>query len=353
MENNAVLVQKYQEDRALFEAFKDKINSLLKDLFYVSKIKPHQITCRVKSKESLEGKIERKTDKYKTLNEVTDLVGIRIISYFEDEVDKIAKIIETEFSIDKSNSIDKRILEADKFGYRSLHFVVSLSPTRLKLTENTIYSGLKAEIQIRSILQHAWAEIEHDIGYKGENQIPDFAKRGFSRVAALLETADIEFVKLKDALKNYETEVQEEIKTQPESVTLDKASLINYLNHSDLVHEIENEIQKESDHTIYEDNSKVVNLYLERIKYFNIASIKELEGLLEKYKKQLPKFAAKILTKSSPSFPRGISVFYLAYILACKDEDLIKINEFVSQFLKDNKSFTNKLFKAYKETKTE
>ena len=98
---------------------------------------------------------------------MTDITGVRVITYFADQVDEIAKVMEGEFNIDIKNSIDKRdILDPDRFGYLSLHYViVSLSSARCALAEYRSFSELKAEVQVRSILQHAWAEIEHDLGY--------------------------------------------------------------------------------------------------------------------------------------------------------------------------------------------
>ncbi len=348
------LLKDFQIKKTLFEAYRDKINSLLKDLLYVSSVTPHQITCRVKDERSLSDKIERKKDKYNNLIEITDLIGIRIITYFEDDVDKIASIIEKEFEIDELNSIDKRILDADKFGYRSLHYVISLSKARLGLTENKIYAGLKAEIQIRSILQHAWAEIEHDIGYKGETQIPDFARRGFYRVAALLETADIEFVKLKDSLNKYEIEVTEKIKTKPENVRLDKASLTKYALSSSIVKEIEKDIQSLTKAKEVKEMPDFINMYLDRLSYFKIGTIKDLNNLLEIYRTQIPKFAYAILGTDKEAIPVGLSIFYLAYILACKDEDFEKTLTFCKNIFTDHEQpeiFTKKLIQAYETTK--
>ena len=79
----------------------------------------------------------------------------------------------------------------------SMHYVVSIHQNRLKFTEYKSYTNLKIEIQIRSILQHGWAEIEHDLGYKGAKGIPDEFKRDFNRISALLETADNEFDRLR------------------------------------------------------------------------------------------------------------------------------------------------------------
>lgn len=83
---------------------------------------------------------------------------MRIITYFSEDVDKIASIIQSEFEVDEHNSVDKRIkLDPVRFGYLSLHYVVKLNSTRVRLSEYIIFKDLKVEIQIRSILQHAWA----------------------------------------------------------------------------------------------------------------------------------------------------------------------------------------------------
>ena len=139
--------------------FKAKLEILIRDLLKSNGVKEHQITCRVNDIDKLEEKVKRKKEKYSKLSDITDLIGLRIITYYEDDVDLIADILKKEFIIDDINSIDKRVLENDKFGYRSLHYVVNLNKTRSGLTEYKKYKSLKAEIQIRSILQHAWAEI--------------------------------------------------------------------------------------------------------------------------------------------------------------------------------------------------
>lgn len=84
-----------------------------------------------------------------------------------------------------------------------MHYVVGMSLQRLSLCEYKMFRDLKCEIQIRSILQHAWAEIEHDIGYKNEIAIPKQMRRKFSRIAGLLEIADQEFVQIRSELEDY------------------------------------------------------------------------------------------------------------------------------------------------------
>ncbi|SFH95057.1 ppGpp synthetase catalytic domain-containing protein (RelA/SpoT-type nucleotidyltranferase) [Cryobacterium levicorallinum] len=167
----------------------------------------HNVTHRIKSRESARTKAQNKLNSA-SIVPLTDLLGLRIITYFPDQVDLIAMLIEREFLVDSEKSVDKRaILDPDRFGYLSTHYVVSIGPSRSSLTEWTAYQGVKFEIQIRSILQHSWAEIEHDLGYKAPGSVPNAVRRRFSRLAGLLELADAEFVSIRDELKDYETEV--------------------------------------------------------------------------------------------------------------------------------------------------
>jgi putative GTP pyrophosphokinase len=348
---NAKLISEFKQKKHVFEKYRDKLDSLINDILSVSKLFPHQITCRVKDEESISRKIKRKEGKYSSLNEITDIVGIRIITYFEDDVDKIAEIIKREFAIDQLNSVDKRIVENDKFGYRSLHYIISFSEDRLGLIENKFFLNLKAEIQIRSILQHAWAEIEHDIGYKGEIEIPQFAKRNFYRIAALLETADIEFVKLKNTLKEYETTISKSIEENPEDVLIDKTSLNKYIRESYLVKNIDLEIKKilKSKKIDVDDND--FNILLLRLSYFKVSTIKQLDTLLKKYQKVIPLFLIDFLPYAlfvyKNSLPKGICIFHLTFLLAAKDNDLNIAVSFCNEFMGDDKN-AQQLINSYK-----
>ncbi len=146
----------------------------------------HDVQTRVKNKASLKTKVKSNEKKYSKLTDITDVVGIRIITYFNDDVDRMAKVVEKEFKIDKENSVDKRIIDADRFGYSSLHYIAEFSSERIKFLEYKNFKNMKFEIQIRSVLQHAWAEIEHDLGYKNKIEIPEKIRRDFSRVSGLL-----------------------------------------------------------------------------------------------------------------------------------------------------------------------
>ncbi|MGP4848209.1 GTP pyrophosphokinase, partial [Marinobacter sp. 1Y8] len=223
------ILKEYDNSKILLENLDRTLLNLINSLLKQKNIRVHQVQTRVKDRDSLENKIIRKNDKYKHLSDITDIVGVRIITYFDDEVDQIATMIEEEFVIDQDNSVDKRKIDNDKFGYRSLHYVANLKKDRINLPEYSSCGERKFEFQIRTILQHSWAEIEHGLGYKGEFEIPSSAKRTFYRVAALLEQADIEFVKLKSTIEDYEKDVSIGVRENPSQIEINKASLISFI----------------------------------------------------------------------------------------------------------------------------
>ena len=312
-----LILEDFENCKNLYNDFTVKCKSLIIDLLEVEEIKFHQITNRIKEKNKLEGKIFKKNHKYSKLSEITDIAGIRIITYFEDEVDRIAQIIESEFEVDYENSIDKRQMENDKFGYRSLHFVISLNRNRLKLLEYKKFNKLKVEIQIRTILQHSWAEIEHDIGYKGEKSIPQFAKRTFYRVAALLETADLEFVKLKNLLAEYETKVAYEIIETPETVSIDKTSLISFINSNIKIAELDKQFSEYLNVGLF-DPERVVDELLNDLFSVNLKTIKELDEIISNNSKELfESFKNEIIfdKEEITGLSKGNALFQIKHLL--------------------------------------
>jgi hypothetical protein len=152
---------------------------------------------------------------------VTDLVGIRVITFYTDEVDKVAVIAKNIFDIDWSKSVDKRKLhELDSFGYNSLHYIC-----RLKT------GGPRFELQMRTALQHVWSTIEHDTGYKGDVKIPREYLRQFSRLAGMLELVDDEFSRLRLVLTDYRRQIQSLVKSgQLDDVPLSADTFRSYLD---------------------------------------------------------------------------------------------------------------------------
>lgn len=212
MSNKTAVLTQYDAQRKKYERFAKEIEHQLRSILEERGIVCSAITSRVKDRDSLAKKIDVKLDKYSDLAEVTDIAGVRVITYYDSDVELVSKIVEREFCVDAENSINKReALGPEKFGYCSVHYVVSMNGERLKLPENKGYAGIKCEIQIRTVLQHAWAEIEHDLGYKSEIAVPKAIRRSFSRLAGLLEVADKEFQEIRDFLTAYRERVEAEM----------------------------------------------------------------------------------------------------------------------------------------------
>lgn len=183
----------YSQNRKIYKQLSQKVHNIIHELLDINNINIHAIFNRTKDIDSFRDKI---TDpKYTNPKEqITDLTGIRIICYVESDLDLICKVVEDNFEIDEPNSGDKsKLLGTDKVGYKSIHYVATLKSDRIALPEYKKFENHRFEIQIRTILQHAWAEIEHDRDYKFSGELPDSIKRRFKLIAGTLELADREF----------------------------------------------------------------------------------------------------------------------------------------------------------------
>jgi ppGpp synthetase/RelA/SpoT-type nucleotidyltranferase len=178
------------------------------------------VSFRVKEVESLRRKLERPDRTYSSLWDITDLVAVRVTLYFEDALEALAKVIERTFAIDFERSVDKRLpTDPRRFGYRSLHYICELRPPA------SLDPRFRFEIQLRTLLQHAWAEVEHDLGYKAVDALPASMQRRFARVASLLEIADEEFVSLRRELTEYRARAAQAVADQGGALPLDSVSL--------------------------------------------------------------------------------------------------------------------------------
>ena len=301
-------------------------SGLIADLLRGAGIRVHSVTNRVKRRQSLERKLGRGEAKYAALANVTDVVGLRVITYFPDEVDAVAEVIEREFEIDPENSVDRRAtLEPDRFGYLSLHYVAAIGPTRRELAEWAQYGAMRFEIQIRSILQHAWAEIEHDLGYKSPGSIPRPVRRRFSRLAGLLEIADEEFAKLRDDIRQYEAQVVADVARRPDTTGIDQESLLAFAKRSPLIKELDSAISGLIGSPLEKRHRKgYLSAQAARLQDLGLRSIGDVSKVLDARRDDILSFAARwigpreaVEGKHGP-VPRGVALFYANLLLAAE-----------------------------------
>ncbi|GAB3868694.1 bifunctional ribonuclease/(p)ppGpp synthase [Nocardioides maradonensis] len=164
------------------------------------------VTGRAKAVTSFAGKAVRTahglplyTD---PLREITDQIGTRVITYVHSDVQAVADLLGESFVVLDDRDMGQETASEGRFGYASRHLLIGVDPES-GLPGYEGLQGLHAQVQIRTVLQHAWAEFEHDIRYKGtipDAHVPDFDRR-FTLAAGLLELADREFSTIRDRLR--------------------------------------------------------------------------------------------------------------------------------------------------------
>ena len=204
-----MILDEYRDRLPVLNRLKEVALDILKRTLKENHMVVTAIEGRVKTEKSLAGKLELKGSKYHTVDDITDTVGVRIITFFSDEVDKIAALMERMFEIDWDNSVDKRkMLEIDRFGYMSLHYICRIPKTLFEDPQQPLLNEIRFELQMRTALQHVWANMQHDTGYKSEVEIPMEYQRSLNRLAGILELADEQFSRIRKEINDYRRNVQ-------------------------------------------------------------------------------------------------------------------------------------------------
>jgi ppGpp synthetase/RelA/SpoT-type nucleotidyltranferase len=189
--------RQYQTDFPGLEEAAKQLTHFIAEVLRGSNLDLHLVTARAKSAHSVLSKIRRK--QYGApRRQLTDDIGARVVTYYENDVDRVADLLRDRLIIDEKRSIDKRSqLDIQEFGYRSVHLISSLKNNDAKQPRYAILKDKLFEIQIRSILEHAWAEIEHEINYKAGIKFGHPFRRTFGAIAGTLEILEAQFLDLK------------------------------------------------------------------------------------------------------------------------------------------------------------
>ena len=216
--HSEAILEEYRSKLPVFEDLSARATKEIKEMLGIIVA---AVESRVKTESSLAGKLELKGSKYSSISDITDIVGLRVITFYIDDVDKVASLIERLFEIDWENSVDKRKLhEIDSFGYLSLHYICSYKG-----------SDIRFEVQLRTVLQHAWANMNHDTGYKSGVEVPREYLRNLGRLAGMLELADEQFSRIRSELTDYRRRVQALVASgNLDDVLLDGDTFRSYLD---------------------------------------------------------------------------------------------------------------------------
>jgi len=264
------LRREYELKKLNYQRLLDLVTLILNSAIEKNHLKIHSIKSRVKAYDNFLEKIERKgyNDPFR---ECTDLAGCRIICLFHSQVEEIKKIIENEFQVIEITD-KKTAKKFDQFGYLSLHMLIKIPKNRSEFIE---FSGLEdfvCEVQIRTILQEAWAEIEHYLNYKTtkEEKNQELLRKIFS-LAGMFEVADSTF-----------EEIHKEFKRMIEQRPIrQELTALNLFKFCQKYFSYKTEWTKKHERAYLRLNQD--------IKTLGITSIAKIEHLLNKYKGELNK----------------------------------------------------------------
>jgi putative GTP pyrophosphokinase len=214
--------------------FTERVRRLVSELLTQAGIEVLEIQGRTKSPESLAQKLARWPGYYRDpLTEMVDLSGVRVIAYYLEDVERITDLLVHELDVDIRSSGDRgESLDVGEFGYLSRHLIIRPGVARTNLPEWRELTGFQAEIQVRTILQHAWSAVSHKIAYKREDEVPTPLRRRLSRLSALFELADEQFAELRAASARLDAGYAEKINAGMFDIPLNGRSLAAYLGRS-------------------------------------------------------------------------------------------------------------------------
>ncbi len=210
----------YDQNFPLFEDARASFIALLTALVTHSDgIEVSKVEGRIKEREDCIGKFARKylpaleesKTPYEIRDYITDLIGIRVVCLYADEIEKVATVVRSHFDvIEETNKVAAVEGTEDSFGYKGLHMDLKLKDTRSALPEYAAYAQLRVELQIRTIIQDSWSVLDHKIKYK--KSIPNQLKRRINVLSALFELADREFLQIRDS-------TEAELRSAPDETT--------------------------------------------------------------------------------------------------------------------------------------
>ncbi len=317
------ILQEYDGDYSVFEKMQTIVRSKLDEMIKENGLYVNAVESRIKSRESLSGKLLNKGYKYHSLSDITDILGVRVVTFYTDEVDNIALLIEKIFDVDWQNSVDKRkISDPHHFGYMSLHYICRIPTTVYQDPSCPQINEYRFEIQMRSALQHVWATIEHDIGYKSGVEIPGKHIRTINRLAGLLELADEQFASLRKDVSNYRYKVQSLVHSGDfKEVELNGDTFRSYLELKPF-QMLTQEIASFNQAEIYEDN---LYPYLKVFVHLGFKTLGDIEAMKEQCAALAKKFAVEQLANTDLDIiAQSLSVQSLCIIHIVKNGGGIK-----------------------------
>ena len=182
------LIEEYRSLKERYGNFSHRVKYITENLLSKEGFIYQVVTCRAKDEASLKGKLQTLKG-IKSVEEIDDLAGCRIILYLENDIKKVIKHLYDEFEVVEPKP------KYSEDGYNAMHFVVKMKEDRLELCEYESFKGLKCEIQLTTVLHHAWSELAHDIIYKVEKSLSEFDQPSFDALRERFSSLMQDYIK--------------------------------------------------------------------------------------------------------------------------------------------------------------
>lgn len=200
MTNLQQLHQRYQEFCTRYPNAAADFLGAIEDVLSDAGLTYDHVTARVKEWRSLRSKSRKRRPDGMLMyphpwQDIHDLIGVRVTTYHSTEIPRIIEALTEVFEVRRSVDKTAQTRVSGSFGYGSHHLILRVPPARVTPVLQA-YAGREFEVQIRTVLQHAWAEFEHDIRYKRRGNTGKLAPevdRAFTLAAGLIELADQQF----------------------------------------------------------------------------------------------------------------------------------------------------------------
>lgn len=186
------LGKKYMRKYSLYREFATRACNLLESLVEQDGIQLYSVSGEAKPTESFLQSFELKADAAPaSLTDIADLCSVKVLVHFPEDVEKVEKVIYQEFLVDMARSITSSSLDdPDRFGYPAVYYTLSLNQTRASMREWSKYKDLPFSLEVRTVIQEAWAANTPKVMMPTDVSTKKRMKRKLFRVGALLEEAD-------------------------------------------------------------------------------------------------------------------------------------------------------------------
>ncbi|WP_051299597.1 GTP pyrophosphokinase [Arthrobacter castelli] len=203
-------MREYSDDDSKYKSASKAILAAVRARLDDDGLNYHVVDERVKESKSLRRKLSRTlsdgSPKYiNGTDDIDDIIGLRVITYLNEDVELAMAALRGSFNeiehVDKTSEQKRK----GEFGYSGQHLVLQIGQTKPP-NGCSAYTGQRFEVQVRTVLQHAWAEFEHDVRYKAASRARPEINRAFTLASGLIELADQQFTEINKMVSGQKAE---------------------------------------------------------------------------------------------------------------------------------------------------